>query len=212
MSRDDHPVDDSLLQHSQAGGQFASLLAGLRSGDDAAARALFDEFGPELQRVIGFELRKTRKNPVYEAQDVMQSVLRTFFVRAGLGQYDLDSPDDLRKLLARIAHNKVVGIVRRETADRRGGGKARTVDCAELPLAARGETPSQVVGAVELLGRFETLLPERVRRLRDLRRDGRAWDEIARLMGGTPEGLRKELSRGIDEAADALGVEDLRDG
>lgn len=199
-------TDDSLLAHA-----FARLLAGVRAGDDAAARQLFADFGPELQRVIRFELRKTRQNPVYEVEDVLQSVLRTFFVRAGLGQYDLASPTDLRRLLARIAHNKVVGIVRRETADRRGGGLVRAADCVALPLAAPGETPSQLVGDRELLRQFEARLPERVRQLRDLRRDGRSWDDIAALLGGTPEGLRKELSRGIDEAANALGIEDLGD-
>ncbi len=43
-----------------------------------------------------------------DSMDVCQSVLLSFFVRAAAGQYDLEQPQELLKLLVVMAWNKLV--------------------------------------------------------------------------------------------------------
>ena len=47
-----------------------------------------------------------------------------------------------------------------------------------------------------------------MRRLVELRGEGREWTSIAEEVGGNPEALRKKLARAIDRVAAALGLDD----
>ena len=57
--------------------------------------------------------------------DICQSVMGSFFYRAALGQYELEKPDDLVRLLVTMARNKLADQARRQTTDRRGKGMVR---------------------------------------------------------------------------------------
>ena len=54
--------------------------------------------------------------------DVCQSVLGSFFLRAALGEYDINRPEDLIRLLISMTRNKVVDATRRQRAQRRQQG------------------------------------------------------------------------------------------
>src|SRR6202051_241453 len=96
---------------------FQSLILRVRAGDDAAAAEVVRRYEPAIRRAVRVRLRDPRLRRLIESVDICQSVFASFFVRTALGQYDLESPDQLLKLLAAIARNKLAYQARRERAD-----------------------------------------------------------------------------------------------
>ena len=82
---------------------FAEFIRRVRSGDERAAAELVERYGPAIRRAVRVRLRDPRLQRLIESVDICQSVFASFFVRTALGQYDLESPDQLLKLLATIA-------------------------------------------------------------------------------------------------------------
>jgi RNA polymerase sigma-70 factor (ECF subfamily) len=142
--------------------------------------------------------------------DICQSVLASFFVRAALGQYELEKPEQLLKLLATMARNKLADHARQEQAGRRDNRRVEAGSADERQIAAAGSTPSQQVAAKEIFHEVHKRLSEDERILADHRADGREWADIAAEIGGTPEALRKRLSRAIDRVAQELGLDELK--
>ena len=85
----------------------------MRQGDADAAQELWQRFEPVLKREIRLRLRDTRLRQRFDESDVCQSVMASFFVRTAMGQYELDTPEQMLRLLVRMARNKVAGQARR---------------------------------------------------------------------------------------------------
>src|SRR5262245_960432 len=98
---------------------FPELIARARAGEERAAAELVRRYEPEIRREVRFVLRDPFLRRTFDSMDVCQSVLASFFSRAALGEYDIDSPQDLKRLLIRMARNKAVDAVRRQRAGRR---------------------------------------------------------------------------------------------
>ena len=81
---------------------FHDLIRRIRDRDETAAAELVAKYEAAIRRVVRIHLRDVRLRRVLDSMDVCQSVLASFFVRAALGQYELDSPDQLLGLLATI--------------------------------------------------------------------------------------------------------------
>src|SRR4051794_8225604 len=124
---------------------FGDLLGRVRAGDDAAAAELVRRYEPELRRAVRVRLRDQRLRRVLDSLDVCQSVLASFFVRAALGQYELDTPDQLLRLLATMARNKVVNQAEHHRADRRDYRRLEAGDAGEREAAGSEPSPSRVV-------------------------------------------------------------------
>src|ERR1700722_2072069 len=125
------------------------------------------------------QMRDPRLRRAFDSLDVCQSVLGSFFVRASLGQYDLDDPAEIVKLLVGMARNKVAEQARKERRQRRDNRRVKTLgDQAVEPLAA-GPSPSQIVAGEELLQAARKELSEEERQLADRRALGQRWDAIA---------------------------------
>src|SRR6516162_2264129 len=97
---------------------FAELIRRVRAGDEDAATDLVQHYEPAIRRVVRVHMRDPRLRRVLDSTDICQSVLATFFVRANLGQYDLDTPEHLLRLPATIARNKVTNQAMKHQADR----------------------------------------------------------------------------------------------
>ncbi len=187
---------------------FQALLESVRAGDDAAAAELLCRYEPVLRRIISVRLLNARLRGRVDTSDICQSVLASFFVRAALGQYDLKSPEELLKLLATMARNKVIDKARRRELE---GDQDRRVSVAELPenaLAAAEASPSQQVALRELVAEARRRLSPEERQLLELRQQGLEWTAIAVRVGGSPEALRKRLSRAVDLVAQQLGLDE----
>jgi RNA polymerase sigma-70 factor (ECF subfamily) len=84
-----------------------SLLQRMRGGSDEDAA--FNLYVRYAQRLIQLARQKTPNDLAtrVDAEDIVQSVFRTFFRRASAGQYDVPEGEELWKLLLVIALNKL---------------------------------------------------------------------------------------------------------
>src|SRR5882672_7929756 len=105
---------------------FADLMKRVRAGDQDAATALVKRYEPAIRRAMRFRLSGTKLGTVVDSVDICQSVMASFFVRAASGQYELDTPEQLQKLLASMAKNKLNFQYRKQYAQRRDQRREQT--------------------------------------------------------------------------------------
>src|SRR5262245_46719373 len=98
---------------------FADFIRRIRAGDEEAAVELVRQYEPLIRREVRMHLEDQRLGRLLDSMDICQSVLASFFVRTAAGQYDLDQPDQLLKLLVTMARNKLVSESRRQQRQRR---------------------------------------------------------------------------------------------
>jgi RNA polymerase sigma factor (sigma-70 family) len=193
---------------------FAGLIQRVRQGDQQAAGEMVRLYEPVIRRAIRFRVGNSMR-PVVSLSDICQSVLCSFFVRAASGQFQLDQPEDLQKLLAAMARNKLNNLVRKHQAQRRdqrrvaGSGKGSHAVEAQ---AAPGNSVCGQVAAAELVKEVHKRLSPEERQLVDWRNEGLQWDQIAGRLNDSPEALRKRLTRALDRVSQELGLEDSSDG
>jgi len=193
------------------GNPFLELMARVRAGDEEAAAELVRTYEPAIRRAARIRLVDTRLQRLFDSTDISQSVFASFFVRAALGQYDLDKPERLLNLLINMSKKKLADHAREQGAARRDFKRQRAGQETKR-LAAAGASPSQYVATAELVQKFRKRLAPDELDLANLRAQGRTWDDIAAARGGTPEGLRKKLMRAVDRVAEELGLEELSHG
>jgi RNA polymerase sigma-70 factor (ECF subfamily) len=185
---------------------FADLLRRVRAGDAPAAVELVKKYEPAIRMEVRLRLRDQRLRRLFDSMDVCQSVLASFFTRAAAGQYDLEKPEQLVKLLVAITRNKVAFQARRQHAQRRDNRRMESIDPAET-LESREIGPDRIVEAQDLLHAFRERLTSEERQLADLRGQGKSWEEIATDLGGTPNARRVQLARAADRVAREMGLD-----
>ena len=121
---------------------FRELIGRVRRGDQQAAAELVRRYEPAIRRAVRFRLTDPRLRRTCDSLDVCQSVLLSFFVRAALGQYDLDTPEQLLRLLTAMARNKLLNQARAQQAARRDG-RVVPGGLLDSQLAGKGQDPSQ---------------------------------------------------------------------
>src|ERR1700676_1985721 len=99
---------------------FLDLIRRVRANDHTAAAELVKRYAPAVRRVIRLRLRHSRMRRVLDSTDICQGVLASFFIRAASGQYDLERPVQLLRLLVVMARNKLVSESRTYYVRRRG--------------------------------------------------------------------------------------------
>ena len=185
---------------------FASYVTRLRDGEEAALEELVEHYAPVIRLEARMRLRSPHLRAMLDSMDICQSVLKSFFLRAAKGQFDIDRPEDLRRLLVKMACNKSLEAARREYAECRDARKSVALG-DEAHQIAGGEDPVGEVEWQELLLRARQMLSPEERRLAEGRSAGESWDELATSLGGKPDQLRMQLSRAQDRVATALGLE-----
>src|SRR4051794_4213930 len=175
---------------------FTDFICRVRLGDRSAAEVLIRRYEPEIRLEIRtwLRLRDPRLRRVFDSMDICQSVLASFFVRAAVGDFDLDEPRQLIRLLVGMARNKLSEHVKHHQRQRRDVRRTAGAGLEERPPPAKQETPSVVATYRELLQRFYDRLTEEERRLADLRAGGLDWAAVAAQAGGTAEARRKQLT------------------
>jgi DNA-directed RNA polymerase specialized sigma24 family protein len=187
---------------------FAELLERIRAGDAAAAEELVQRYEPVLRRMVHVRLVGDRLRRLFDSEDICQSVLASFFVRVALGQYELSAPEDLLKLLAIMARNKVVNKARRIDCNAQGGQRVSLTELSNSVLAEADAGPSRHAALKDLLHEVRRRLPREENQLLELRQQGVAWADIAQQVGDNPDALRKRLNRAVDLVAQELGLDD----
>ncbi len=189
---------------------FRDLIGRVRQGDERAAAELVRRYEPAIRRAVRFRLTDPRLRRTCDSMDVCQSVLLSFFVRAASGQYDLDSPEQLLRLLTTMARNKLLNQARQHQAARRDN-RLVTDDIADHDVPEEAPGPSQQVEARELLQEVHRRLSPDELRLVELRNQGHDWNTIATLVGGSAPALRQKLHRALARLSQEFGLEEGED-
>jgi RNA polymerase sigma factor (sigma-70 family) len=194
-------------------GEHADFIRRIREGDEEAAAELVRRYESEIRlEVRGWlRLRNPSLRRVFDSMDVCQSVLASFFARAAVGEFDLDDPTQLIRLLVGMARKKVAEQARFHQRQRRDVRKVGSVDAEQHTVAGSPETPSRIASGRELLQKLRERLLDDERRIADLRARGSDWASVAAELGGTPEGRRKQLARAVARIEQELGIDTFLD-
>lgn len=190
------------------GAEFTQLIRRVRERDQEAAQELVRRYESAIRRVVRIHLRDARLRRILDSTDICQSVLASFFVRTALGQYEVESPEQLLNLLTTITRNKLTNQANHLRAQRRDIRRDRAISGEAVPLLHPASDPSQQVSARELLERVFDGLQGEERYLAEQRSLGRNWPELAAELGVTGEALRKKLSRALQRVMVKLGLEE----
>lgn len=178
-----------------------SLLRRYRRGDDDAATALYMRYAHRLRAVAQTRAGAELKQRV-DAEDLVQSIFRTFFRRAVEGQYEVPEGEELWRLLLVIALNKVRNLGIHHRAAKRSIGRTTSGEAADVGLAlaaSADETPLIILKMAidELLAP----LPADYRSIVELRISGFEVSEIAEQSGRS----KRSVERILQEFRQKLG-------
>ena len=187
---------------------FEELIRRVRAWDQEAAAELVRRYEPAIRRAVRVRLANARLGNLFDSMDICQSVLRSFFVRAASSQYDLETPEQVLRLLTAMARNKLASQARKQHSLRRDNRRASSIGDAVSRLVASGESPSAAIVVHDLQQETRRRLAPDEWQLLELRNQGHDWAEIAAQVGGLPETLRKKLARAIERVVDELGLDD----
>ena len=199
------PIPDRLRAESFS--ESVLLLERFRAGEDQAATELFERFAKRLASLVQRRLSKKLARRL-DAEDVVLSAYRSFFVRARAGQFAVDEPGDLWRLLAQITLNKLYRAAEwnsaaRRTPDRECGNMA---DLANQAVDAAA-SPELAVVVADQLEHLMSQLTEATCRVLELRLQGHDVDEIAALVGRSPRTVRRQLETIRDTFTKLAGSE-----
>lgn len=163
---------------------FLDLKQRLESGDDEAAAILFDRYA---RRLIGLARRRLdeRVRPKTDAEDVVQSVFRTFCRRAAERPFDLDGPDGLWALLVEITlrkcgrWNRHFRTRKRDVRREQAPPPLSDSDCDNEPLDAAAPGPEDEAVLREMVEALLRGLDDRARTVCEMRLQGYEIEEIA---------------------------------
>jgi RNA polymerase sigma-70 factor (ECF subfamily) len=187
---------------------FAEFLRRIRAGDGRAAEELVRKYEPLIRREVRLRLEDRRLGRLFDSMDICQSVMKSFFVRTAAGQYELDDPAELIRLLVTMTRNKLASEARRQHQQRRDQRREAGDPAALEGVAEVDPSPSRVVEDRDLLAKVRERLSEEERELADLRAQGLTWEEVASRVGGTAQARRVQLARALDRVARELGIDE----
>ena len=186
-----------------------SLLRRFRSGEQEAAAALYYRYAQQVEAVA-----KARTSPALaprlDAEDVVQSVFRTFFRRAAEGQYEVPDGAELWNLLHVISLNKIRSLATHHRAAKRSIATTAPLDETHGSTSADQEALLVLKMVID-----ETLqaLPDDQQRMVQLRIEGYSIEEIAaatqrskRSVERLLQDFRSRLSRLIFEGLPTRGM------
>ncbi len=151
----------------------ASLLVRFQSGEDDAATALYTRYATRLMELANRSTGDDLATRV-DAEDIVQSVFRTFFRRVSDGHYLIPEGEELWKLLLVIALNKVRMIAVHHRAAKRDVSQTRSMGEQDM-----GE-PTDATEVLKLtIEDILVTLPEPHREVVHARIDGYEIAEIA---------------------------------
>ncbi|HEX6961323.1 MAG TPA: sigma-70 family RNA polymerase sigma factor [Lacipirellula sp.] len=152
-----------------------SLLRRFRSGEQDAATTLYERYARKVQDVA-----KARTSPALaprlDADDVVQSVFRTFFRRASEGQYEVPDGAELWNLLHVISLNKIRSLASHHRAAKRNVAATTPLE-DNRAIASEGEDGLRLLKMV--IDEALEAMPDDQRRMVQLRIEGHSVAEIA---------------------------------
>jgi RNA polymerase sigma-70 factor (ECF subfamily) len=176
---------------------FRDLLGRVRRGDDAAAAVIFERFVDQLAAKANRHLSPAIRRRV-DAEDVVQSVYRTFFRRVRQGEFQLDHWGGLWGLLTRITVRKCAHAARGKNRAREVPVLAGTSnDDPEWgwEALAREPSPSEAAALNDVLDALLDPLRESHRAIVKLTLEGYTQEEIGQQLGCSERTVRRVLTQ-----------------
>lgn len=176
------------------------LVARWQAGDQQAAAELFRLYANRLIALARSRLSTTLKQRV-DAEDVVQSACRSFFVGAREGKYELQRGGDLWRLLVAITLHKLRDQVKhhstekRSTASERSFGSEDSLLGIQAQVLTRQPSPVEAVGLIDELEEVMRRLEPVERRMLELRLHGHSLEEIAEATQLSRRTVRRVLER-----------------
>ncbi len=186
-----------------ADSQFTDLMARLRAGGAGAEAAAAEIFHRFANRLIGLAARHLddRLRQKVGPEDVMQSALKSFFVRQAGGGYDLSGWDSLWSMLVVITLRKCGHKAEHLRAACRDVGREQALPCPDdsapsWEALSREPTPSQAALLAEAVQQvLAALEDERERTVLELSLQGYAVPEISARVGRSERTVQRVLTR-----------------
>jgi RNA polymerase sigma factor (sigma-70 family) len=192
MSDDAKQTDE--IRDLPTAGSVTHLFALARDGDVHAFEPLWERFFP---RLTGLARKRLSSRPAkdQDAEDAAQAALISFWKQIQSGQYVQDlCRGSLWNLLATITARKVSRQLRKESAQRHGGG--RIVNSADLAGDLPMEQLLEVLPTQELDAQVSELLnglPDDLQEITVLRLLGHSTEEIALRLECTQRKIQRKL-------------------
>lgn len=168
-----------------------SLLRRYRAGDEGAATDIYMRYAPRL-RALARRCCTPHYSGRFDADDVLQSVFRTFFHGARNRAYDVPPDGELWGLLMVLALNKVRTLVGFHQADKRAvRNTALLPDPDAHPALAADDSAAAFLKMV--LDEQVAALPESNRAIIRLRTEGYEVEEIVQATGRSRRTVERVL-------------------
>jgi RNA polymerase sigma-70 factor (ECF subfamily) len=175
------------------GSSDSSLVRRFRAGEQDAATALYRRYAERLQRLAqrNTALDLTRR---FDADDVVQSVFRTFFRRVQSGLYDLPAGDELWRLLLVISLNKIRTLAVYHRAQKRSVAATAGPDAALIGQLADSTADDLALSSLKMvIDEVLSDLPEVQRTIIVRRIEGCQVEEIATETGRSKRTIERVL-------------------
>lgn len=157
----------------------AKWLADLAAGKEQVVSEFVSAFGPALERIAADRMSPALQRRV-GADDVFQSVCRTFFRRVQTGKFSLPDRDSLWRLLCAITLNKVRLHARFHSADKRRASLETDNRQSSLENVVNASvSPEEAAEFADELTHLIASLGETEGRLVQLKMEGISHAEIA---------------------------------
>jgi RNA polymerase sigma-70 factor (ECF subfamily) len=186
---------------------FDDVMARLRAGEQDAARQVFQRFAGRLI-TLAHERLGSLVRPKLDAEDVVQSVFKSFFLRYSAGQFDLGDWDSLWGLLVVITLRKCGREIRHfhgPQHDVRREAAAVGEAAAAWEALAGEPTPAEAAMLADTVEQFLGELGSRERRIFELRLQGCTVPEISAEVGRTEytvEGMLRKIRKRLRHLQD----------
>jgi len=184
-------------------------LRALVEGDERTVAEFWDEYGPRLNRLAERHLSPRFQRRV-GAEDVVQSVCRTFFRRAREDQFALADAEALWRLLCVITLTKCRLVARFHMRGRRGLDREQPLDGKPGETAGPAEAvaadlpPDQAAEMGDELARILAVLDPEEQQVVDLKLQEHTNGEIAQKTGCSERTVRRIVQRVQSRLRDIL--------
>lgn len=169
-------------------------LGNLAAGEPDAVNEFWQRYGESLQRVAERQIASWLRQRV-DPEDVVQSACRTFFRRAGEGNFSLESKDDLWRLMLTITLNKVRMQARFHTRNRRSVSRERALPEAQSLQPSEWDDAIEKIDLKDLLEAAFSEHDDERKRVLQLWLDGHTQKEIASDVGCSERTVRRIQDR-----------------
>lgn len=196
----------SAAMTDRAKGSISHWLVDLQAGRDIdeAARGLWERYFDRLVNLARGKL-KAKRVPLADEEDVALSAFDSFCAAAAAQRFpQLDSREDLWRLLVTITARKAIAQQQRERRQKRGGGRVLNEAALEGAEPDSGVGLDQVVGSeptpefaaqvADELGRLLSLLRDDVlRQIALLRMEGYTNEQVGTQLGCSVRSVERKL-------------------